>query len=199
MLTAYIGMGSNLPSAAGPPAATLASAIERLGSLGHVLSRSSLYSTAPVGIADQPRFVNAVVALRTGLAPRTLLTRLLAIERDYGRDRSTGITNGPRTLDLDILMMGDLCLSESELELPHPRLAERAFVLIPLHEIAPEVIEPRHHVSIAELLARLRAGNQSQADSVLPIHDPLWDGGAGLGASAGRRAQADAGQPDRDG
>jgi len=179
MLTAYIAMGANLPSHVGPPTATLAAAVENLQSLGRIVRRSSLYSTAPVGFADQPRFVNAVVALQTGLAPHTLLGRLLAIERDYGRDRIRSIANGPRTLDLDILMMGDLHLCESDLEIPHPRLAERTFVLIPLHEIAPQVIEPRHHVPIAELLDRLRAHNQSQAGAVVPIHDPLWDAAPG--------------------
>lgn len=184
MLTVYIGMGANLPSPAGPPIATLAAAVESLSSLGRILRRSSLYSTAPVGFADQPRFVNAVVALQTGLAPHTLLGRLLAIERSYGRDRIRSIANGPRTLDLDILMMGDLRLCESDLEIPHPRLAERAFVLVPLHEIAPLAIEPRHHATIAELLDRLRARDASEAGSVVPIHDPLWDADPGTASAS---------------
>jgi len=190
MLTAYIAMGANLPSPIGPPAATLADAVERLGSLGRVVRRSSLYSTAPVGFADQPRFVNAVVALQTGLAPRTLLVRLLAIERDYGRERVLGAVNGPRTLDLDILMMGDLRLCESELELPHPRLAERAFVLIPLCEIAPQIIEPRHHVPVAELLQRLRARDASEAGAVVPVGNAPWDAGPGA-SPAGSAGQSD--------
>jgi len=193
MLTAYVAMGANLPSPIGPPAATLADAVERLGSLGRIVLRSSLYSTAPVGLADQPRFINAVVGLQTGLAPHTLLTRLLAIERDYGRDRAHAIANGPRTLDLDILMMGDLRLCESDLELPHPRLAQRAFVLIPLYEIAPQLVEPRHHVTIAELLDRLRAQYASEADSVVPISDPRWNARPGAASAGG------AGQPDRHG
>lgn len=182
MLTAYIGMGANLPSPAGPPAATLAAAVESLSSLGRILRRSSLYSTVPVGFADQPRFVNAVIALQISLAPHTLLGRLLAVERAFGRDRIRSVPNGPRTLDLDILMMGDLRLCESDLEIPHPRLAERVFVLVPLHEIAPAAIEPRHHATIAELLDRLRTSNASQADAVVPIHDLLWD--AGLSAAS---------------
>src|SRR5271170_2064728 len=108
MRTAYIGMGANLPSRAGPPAATLAAAAGRLESLGRVVNRSSLYSTEPVGVAGQPRFVNGVVALDTELEPRALLDGLLAIELEFGRDRSAGILNGPRTLDLDILLFGDL-------------------------------------------------------------------------------------------
>src|ERR1700675_2751807 len=103
MQTAYIGMGANIPSPAGPPEATPPAAVERLNSIGRVVCRSSLYSTAPVGFADQPRFVNAVIALETDLSPASLLAVLLRIEREFGRDRSAGIPNGPRTLDLDIL------------------------------------------------------------------------------------------------
>jgi 2-amino-4-hydroxy-6-hydroxymethyldihydropteridine diphosphokinase len=185
MLTAYIAMGANIPSQAGSPAATLSAAAERLTSLGRVLRRSSLYSTAPVGFADQPRFVNAVVALQTGLAPRTLLGRLLALEREFGRDRSAGIPNGPRTLDLDILMMGDLQLSESDLELPHPRLAGRAFVLVPLHEIAPLAIDPRHGATVAELLQRWQAQNRAGANAVVQVRDDLWDARPGSDSPSG--------------
>ncbi|HEY1766783.1 MAG TPA: 2-amino-4-hydroxy-6-hydroxymethyldihydropteridine diphosphokinase, partial [Terracidiphilus sp.] len=96
MPTAYICMGSNLATAAGRPDATLAAAAARLETLGRVTLRSSLYSTEPVGFADQPRFVNAVVALETGLEPRDLLKALLAIEQEFGRDRTGGIRNGPR-------------------------------------------------------------------------------------------------------
>ena len=137
MQTAYIALGANLASQAGPPAATLAAVLKRLSNLGRITAQSSLYRTAPVGFADQPRFVNAVVALETELGPRALLNQLLVIEKEYGRDRSTGIPNGPRTLDLDILLIGDLVINLPELELPHPRMTERAFVLVPLHEIAP--------------------------------------------------------------
>ena len=175
MRTAYIGMGANLPSPTGPPAATLHAAIRRLNSLGRILRRSSLFSTAPVGLADQPRFVNAAIALETALSPRTLLEGLLVIERDFGRDRPAGIPNGPRTLDLDILLMGDLCLGESDLELPHPRLADRGFVLIPLHEIAPQTVEPRHRATIAELLERWRAGHPDESDAVVSVRDAAWD------------------------
>jgi len=192
MLTAYIALGANLPSHVGPPAATLAAAVGNLQSLGPILRRSALYSTAPVGFADQPRFVNAVVAIQTGLAPHTLLSRLLAIERTYGRDRVRGVANGPRTLDLDILMMGDLRLCESDLEIPHPRLAERAFVLVPLYEIAPHVIEPRHHTTIAELLDRLRAREEAETGAVVPLDDPLW-----TSAPPGPPSVGSSGQPHR--
>ena len=155
MRTAYIGLGANLPSAAGTPEATLAAAVSRLASLGRIAAKSSLYSTAPVGYAAQPRFVNAVVALETELEARELLDSLMAIERDFGRDRENAIPNGPRTLDLDLLLLGDLQINEPGLEIPHPRLAKRAVVLVPLNEIAPEAIDPRSGAKVAELLKRL--------------------------------------------
>lgn len=162
MGTAYIGLGANLPSPAGPPEATLIAAVSRLGSLGRITARSSLYSTAPVGYAAQPRFVNAVAALETQLEARELLNALMAIEREFGRDRENAVPNGPRTLDLDILLLGDLRINEPGLEIPHPRLAQRAFVLAPLNEIAPEAIDPRSGATVAELLKRL-AGDWSGA------------------------------------
>ncbi len=181
MLTAYIGMGANLPSPAGPPEATLAAAVSRLASLGRILGRSSLYSTKPVGVADQPHFLNAVVVLETNLAPHALLDHLLAIELEFGRDRSTGIRNGPRTLDLDILMLGDLRIHESGLEIPHPRLAERTFVLVPLHEIAPQAIDPRSRKTVAQLLQTILEHSESEAHSVVPIQSVVWDACAGSG------------------
>ena len=135
-------MGGNLASWAGAPEATLATAACRLQSLGRVTGRSSLYSTAPVGFAEQPRFVNAVVALRTELAPRELLKGLLAIEQEFGRDRAASFTNGPRTLDLDVLLYDDFQHHEHGLTIPHPQMHLRAFVLQPLLEIAPDCVIP---------------------------------------------------------
>jgi 2-amino-4-hydroxy-6-hydroxymethyldihydropteridine diphosphokinase len=175
MRTAYIGMGANLPSPIGSPTATLHAAVARLAPLGSLLRRSSLYSTAPVGVTDQPRFINAVVALETPLSPHTLLEGLLKIEQEYGRDRAIGVPNGPRTLDLDILLMGDLRLGESDLELPHPRLADRGFALIPLHEIAPQAIESRHRTTVADLLERWRTAHPEETDTVVPHSDVAWD------------------------
>lgn len=177
MRTAYIGMGSNLRSFAGPPAATLVAAADRLASLGRITARSRLYSTRPVGYADQPTFLNAVIALETDRAPRALLDTLLSIELDFGRDRSTGIPNGPRTLDLDILMLGDLCLCEAGLEIPHPRLTGRAFVLVPLHEIAPQAVHPCHGKTVAQMLHSLRESCQEDLDAVVPIQDDSWRAG----------------------
>ena len=174
MHTAYIGLGANLPSHAGPPQATLAAAATRLASLGHITARSALYSTQPVGYADQPRFVNAAVALETDLQPRQLLDALLALERDYGRDRTNATPDGPRTLDLDILLYGDLVISEPTLEIPHPRLAQRAFVLIPLNEIAPAAIDPRSGTTIAQLLHQLSSTSGNAADAVIKLQNEAW-------------------------
>ena len=174
MRTTYIGLGANLPSPAGPPAATLAAALQRLGYLGNVKQQSSLYRTEPVGFADQPQFLNAVVALETNLDPRPLLDQLLNIEKEFGRDRTAGIPNGPRTLDLDILLSGSLEVNEPNLELPHPRMAERAFVLVPLAEIAPELLLPGYGKTVAELLHSLQTTRKGDVDAVVPIQNDLW-------------------------
>jgi 2-amino-4-hydroxy-6-hydroxymethyldihydropteridine diphosphokinase len=174
MRTAYIGMGGNLASCAGKPEATLAAAALRLESLGRVTARSSLYSTEPVGFAAQPRFLNAVAALETDLPARELLMGLMAIEQEFGRDRSAGIANGPRTLDLDLLLLGDLEIAEPDLEIPHPRLAERAFVLAPLAEIAPDAVVPRLGKSVGQLLANLRGSGQGESDAVVRVESEVW-------------------------
>jgi 2-amino-4-hydroxy-6-hydroxymethyldihydropteridine diphosphokinase len=182
MRTAYIGMGGNLPSRAGAPDATLAAAAARLESLGRVTRRSSLYSTEPVGFAAQPRFVNAVVALETELEPKALLQGLLAIEQEFGRDRTAGFVNGPRTLDLDILLFDDLKISEQNgeggLEIPHPRLAERTFVLIPLCEIAPRIIAAGSATTVSQLLHRLHEHARDETNAVVPIQSDGWSAGA---------------------
>jgi len=174
MRTAYIGMGGNVASWAGSPEATLAAAAVRLESLGRVTRRSSLYSTAPVGFAAQPRFVNAVVELETELEPRELLDGLLGIEREFGRDRAAGIKSGPRTLDLDILLLGELEIIEAGVEIPHPRMAERAFVLVPLCEIAAEMIVPSCRKTVADVLDHLREGSHTNSDAVVRIESAAW-------------------------
>jgi len=182
MQIAYIGMGGNIPSSAGPPEATLIAALRRLGSLGRIAAASSLYSTEPVGYADQPRFVNAVVAIETAQTARQALESLLCIERAFGRDRSAAIKDGPRTLDLDLLMMDDLVLHEEGLDLPHPRLTERLFVLAPLAEIAPDLVVPSIGKSVKELLQRLTSDKTRNA--VLPLHSDQWRTGARAGDGA---------------
>lgn len=133
----YIGLGANL----GEPAATLALAVDALAELPdmRILARSSLYRTAPVN-APGPDYLNAVLAAETGLAPLDLLRALQAIETAHGRERP--YPGAPRTLDLDLLLYGDACFATPALTLPHPRLAERAFVLRPLAEIAPDLVIP---------------------------------------------------------
>ncbi|MGH9605692.1 MAG: 2-amino-4-hydroxy-6-hydroxymethyldihydropteridine diphosphokinase [Terracidiphilus sp.] len=179
MHIAYIGLGGNLPSPAGPPEAILAAAVARLSPLGRVAARSSLYSTAPVGFAEQPRFVNAVAALQTELAPRALLCALMAIEQECGRDRAASVPNGPRTLDMDILLFDDFVIGEADLEIPHPRLAERAFVLVPLGEIAADVCDPRSGMSIGDLLRGLSSSLDDAAHAVVRTQSDLWDACAG--------------------
>ncbi|UCH47604.1 MAG: 2-amino-4-hydroxy-6-hydroxymethyldihydropteridine diphosphokinase [Betaproteobacteria bacterium] len=133
---AYIGIGANLDD----PESGVRRAIDSLRCLTDVklVKCSSLYRTAPVGYLDQPDFVNAVVELETALEPHTLLAQLHSIERQFGRKRTW--RNAPRTLDLDLLLYGDRQMKSENLTLPHPRMAERAFVLVPLTEIAPEVM-----------------------------------------------------------
>jgi 2-amino-4-hydroxy-6-hydroxymethyldihydropteridine diphosphokinase len=174
MSLAYIALGANLLSSAGTPEATLAAGAARLATLGRITARSSLYSTAPVGFPDQPRFANAVVALETRLSPRDLLDGLLAIEHEFGRDRAASPPNGPRTLDLDILFYGDLVLNHSGLEIPHPRLAARAFVLVPLNEIAPDHRHPRSGKTVVEMLESLPDG--AAPNAVAKIESGLWTG-----------------------
>ena len=139
-VSAYIGLGANLDD----PAAQVAYAFTELDRLPgtRLVVRSSLYASAPVGYVDQPDFINAVAQLKTTLAPRALLTALLDIEQRHGRARS--FRNAPRTLDLDLLLYGAAHFHEDQLTLPHPRMTERAFVLLPLTEIAPEITIPGH-------------------------------------------------------
>jgi len=137
---AYVGLGSNL----GEREATLWKALEGLGATEgiEVVAVSSFRETDPVGVVDQPRFVNAAAALETSLPPRELLERLLDVERSLGRDRAVEERWGPRTVDLDLLLYGGESIDEPGLEVPHPRLAERAFVLEPLLELDPDLRLP---------------------------------------------------------
>jgi 2-amino-4-hydroxy-6-hydroxymethyldihydropteridine diphosphokinase len=162
MPIAYIALGSNL----GDREEILAVATDRLGRLGRVVARSSLYETDPVGYHDQPAFLNAVLALETKLEPLPLLHALLSIEREHGRDRSQGVPKGPRTLDLDLLLLGDAVVAEDELTLPHPALAQRRFVLAPLAEIAPQLRHPQLKQTMADLLAKMPNKGENRVSSV---------------------------------
>jgi 2-amino-4-hydroxy-6-hydroxymethyldihydropteridine diphosphokinase len=149
-MRAYIGLGANL----GDPASQVRGAIARLAELrdSRLIAASSLYHTAPIGYLEQPDFVNAVVAVETALPAATLLGELRRIEASYRRERA--FANAPRTLDLDLLLYGEDTIATPELEVPHPRMHERAFVLAPLAEISPEVRIPGRGL-VAVLLAAL--------------------------------------------
>lgn len=151
-MTAAVALGSNLPSPFGDRTANLKEAVRRLEALGRVIAVSSFHDTDPVGYEDQPRFLNAAALLETELLPFDLLRGLLAIEHAMGRDRENAPPKGPRVIDLDLLLFGDVVLQTSELTLPHPAMHERRFVLAPLAEIAPEMQHPVLHSSIARLL-----------------------------------------------
>ncbi len=153
---AYIALGSNLKA----PRQQLQAGFSALAGLPdtQLMARSSLYRSAPVGYANQPDFVNAVAAIRTRLSPRDLLDALLAIECAHGRVRD--FPNAPRTLDLDIALYGEHSVHEPGLTVPHPRMHERAFVLVPLAEIAPDVLVPGHG-RVRELLAAVDVASVS--------------------------------------
>ncbi len=162
----YIAFGSNLGSAAGDSTATIRAGLQALalalGLSAGELRTSSLYRTAPVGYLEQPPFLNGVVCLRTSLSPEELLQVMLAVEARFGRERL--VPNGPRTLDLDLLMVDDLVLATASLVLPHAHLAERRFVLTPLVELAAGLIHPVLGRTMADLLANLPdAGEQAIA------------------------------------
>ena len=155
---AAIALGSNLASEWGERDATLREAVRRVGDLGDTQAVSSFYETAPVGYTDQPNFLNAAMLLETELEPQELMTSLLAIERAMGRNRSAAPVKGPRIIDLDLVLMEDVILATPSLTLPHPAMAERRFVLEPLAEIAPDMVDPRSGHTVAKLLAQLDAG-----------------------------------------
>jgi 2-amino-4-hydroxy-6-hydroxymethyldihydropteridine diphosphokinase len=152
---AAIALGSNLDSRFGDREANLREAVRRVGELGRVTAVSSFYDTEPVGLVEQPRFLNEALLLETNLAPLELMRGLLGVERAMGRDRSASAAKGPRLIDLDLLLYGDWVLWSEELMLPHPAMAERRFVLEPLAEIASEWVHPVSGVTVRRMLERL--------------------------------------------
>ena len=137
---AFVGLGGNL----GDAAATLRAVVHALAGLPetHLLQASGLYRTPAWGLEQQPDFINGAAMLETRLPARRLLEALLAVERDFGREREAASRWGPRTLDLDLLLYGESVIAEPGLQVPHPHLHERAFALVPLLEIAPDILIP---------------------------------------------------------
>ena len=136
MTQALLGLGGNV----GDVRATLDESVALFtdGTQVKLIARSSDYRTPPWGVTDQPPFINCAIAVETALSPRALLDRALNVERALGRDRAKEQRWGPRTIDIDLIAYGDVAIDEPGLTLPHPRLFERAFVLVPLAEIVPD-------------------------------------------------------------
>lgn len=150
MKIAYLGLGSNL----GDRNANLAAAITRLaGESVRVLRASSTWETAPRDVLDQPWFLNQVIEVESDLLPRQLFQRIQRIEREMGRQRRT--PKGPRTIDIDILLYGNAVVKSDDLEIPHPRMTERRFVLAPLAELMPDLRHPVSQRTVRELLAEV--------------------------------------------
>jgi 2-amino-4-hydroxy-6-hydroxymethyldihydropteridine diphosphokinase len=149
-VTVYIGIGSNR----GDRKSNCRNAIECLEDAGRVIRVSSLYYTEPVGYKEQEDFINAVAAVETDRSPSELLALCHVIENKLGRTRT--VRWGPRTVDLDVLLYGDLVMNQPDLVIPHPLMATRKFVLAPLAEIAPGVVHPVLHKTARQLLRELR-------------------------------------------
>jgi 2-amino-4-hydroxy-6-hydroxymethyldihydropteridine diphosphokinase len=156
-----IALGANLPSPAGGPQQTLEAALDRLEAGGiHIAARSRWYRTAPVPASDQPWFVNGVARVETALEPLPLLARLRQIEQAFGRQRT--VANAARTLDLDIIDYDNRVENMPELTLPHPRMQDRAFVLLPLAEIAPGWRHPTRSETVESLISALPGAQKAE-------------------------------------
>lgn len=145
----YLSLGSNL----GDRRANLKEALRLLGESLEIASVSSVYDTEPVGVGEQPRFLNLVCRVNTDIGPMQLLSLIKGIESSMGRDLS--LRNAPRVIDIDIILYGDTIMESPELIIPHPRMRERAFVLVPFAEIAPEVVHPITGERIDDLATRV--------------------------------------------
>ncbi len=163
MPDAWLGLGSNLGDKTGNLRAAVAALVEH----GTIAAVSPLYATEPVGCADQDWFLNACARLETDLGALEMLGVIARIESDLGRER--GIPNGPRTIDIDLLLYDDLVVESAELTVPHPRMHLRRFVLEPLAALAPDLIHPRLRKSIADLLQE-----QPSSPAVLLARGGVW-------------------------
>lgn len=163
MPEAFVALGANV----GNRRASLEEALRLIGFFGEIVRVSSTYETEPVGLADQPIFLNAVAQISTELNARQLLNHLLEIEHRLGRART--VRNGPRVIDLDLLLYGSFVIAEPGLDVPHPRLGHRRFVLAPLAEIAPELVHPVLGVTIANLLSQLPEGEWVRVCPQVPV------------------------------
>ena len=152
---AAIALGSNLESRFGDREANMREAVRRIRALGEVRAVSSFFDTEPVGYLAQPRFLNGALVLETELGPVELLRGLLGVERAMGRERDGAVAKGPRLIDLDLLLYGDVVMATEELTLPHPEMMERLFVLEPLAEVAGEWVHPVVGVTVRALLGGL--------------------------------------------
>lgn len=153
--TVYLSLGSNL----GDRAANIERAVSRLGEAGvRIVKQSSFYETEPVEFLEQGWFLNIAVKAETELTPHQLLSVILKVERALGRERI--VKSGPRTIDIDILFFDSSTVHEEELQIPHPRMTERRFVLVPMAEIAPELRHPALHSTMTELLAATKDRSQ---------------------------------------
>jgi 2-amino-4-hydroxy-6-hydroxymethyldihydropteridine diphosphokinase len=165
----YLGLGANLPSAYGTPVETLEQAVAAIAARGVVIrARSLWYESAPVPrAADQPWYVNGVIEVATDLEPAQLLALLQQVEQEFGRVRS--VPNAPRTLDLDIVAYGDRVVTEGAPLLPHPRMHERAFVLLPLRDLAPGWRHPQSGRDLPGLIAALGRLDDPQGQEIRPL------------------------------
>jgi len=164
-MKAFIGLGSNL----GDREANIRQALQFLEQLPEttIVRGSSLYDTEPVGVSDQPNFLNGVVQIETHLAPRQLLWNLMLIERRLGRVRTQPW--GPRVIDLDLLLYGDEVVDEDDLQVPHPLMTQRSFVMVPLVEIEPLLVHPVTNQTMLSILQRLGA------DPLVKHGSRLWN------------------------